>query len=234
MSLITSDEIGVARYPSEYINWFESYLEKTRTNKSFRKRIIKRNGIFKEVYEEVFPIYRLLQKFGLEWSDCRFRNVIGSQNYDVDITGEGDQPFDFIEVTVADATHKEQLRMDYFAEHGTVSFTGDVSWTGTRKTGHDIQISEDMSLHRDLNNKKLTGITDAIAKKSKKEYRDNTALLVYFDDYTAFSDEHDEEQFKTFFERLDDCWQSKFSELFIIGASGKNCWRKTGRTRLCI
>lgn len=224
--LITIDEIQTFRTPADFIRWFEAYLERTRVDRRYKSEILLRKGIAKEVYEEVYPLYRMLQFFGEEWKDCRFRNVLGDQSFDVEVTGDGKPPFQFIEITGADLNHEEHLRMQYLVEHGRVSAIGKVSCNGTEKTGQRISVSDDYCLREEVNQKKKLGIEEAITSKAKKDYPEATVLLVYFDDYVAFSDEDDQKEMEDFIESLGDHWESEFTELFIVGTSGRRGWRK--------
>jgi len=89
-SIISADEIQRDRTPATFVAWFDAFLEKTRVDRSNREQILLRQGIAKPVYEEVFPLYRLLQQKQAEWSDRKFRNVLGNQSYDVIVSGPSD------------------------------------------------------------------------------------------------------------------------------------------------
>jgi len=224
--LITLQEIELFRTPPEFITWFDEYLEKTRLDQRYKKEILLHEGIAKVVYEEVFPLYRFLQVFGGVWSDLRFRNVIGNQNYDVEIQGGAPLPFRFLEISVADMNHEENLRMQYFLEHGSVPAIGQVTFTGNKRKGMNIEVSNDARQHTEVNNEKKVGIRTSIEQKSSMNYPAETALLIYFDDYVAFSDDGDNQDTLEFIDDLEAEWESVFSKIYFVGASGRRGWTK--------
>jgi len=224
--LITAQEIEVYRNPSEFITWFETYLAKTKIDRRYREEILLKKGIFKVIYEEVFPLYRFLQIFGGEWHDLKFRNVIGDQNYDVEVIGSDERPFNFIEITVADMDRNENLRMKYFLENGSVSLIGEVTSTGTQRTGLNIEVDNGALCHDKINEAKKIAISNAICRKASKNYPDDTILLVYFDDYVACAHEGDRDDIIAFIESIEDTWTVEFSSLYLVGASGRRGWLK--------
>ena len=225
-SLITKQEIEKFRIPTDFIKWFEAYLEKTRLDKTFRRQILLRKGIAKEIYEEIFPLYRFLQFFGIHWSTTAFMNRLGSQNYDVEVHPKEFAPFEYIEITVADASHEEFLRNTVLVDKGHVSAIGKVSHSGTKQTGKSIHVCNDFRSHAELNNEKKIAIKSAIHRKLQNTYPPQTALLIYFTDYVAFADEDDQLDMKLFITELGTTWESTFCALYIIGASGRRGWMK--------
>ena len=225
-SLITIEEIQVFRTPPKFIIWFEAYLEKTRLERKYKRERLLHKGIAKVVYEEVFPLYRFLQVFGGAWPDLRIRNVIGNQNYDVEIQGEAPLPFEFLEVTVADINYDEILRRQCLLENRSVPAIGPVIYTGNKRTGWNIKVPYGFHLHADVNNEKKERILESIEKKSEKSYPPETALLIYFDDYVAFSGDGDNQDMLDFIDNLEGDWESVFSKLYIVGAAGCRGWTK--------
>lgn len=224
--LVTPDEIAQDRSPADFVVWFERFLEKTRGDEGCRREILLRQGLAKPVYEEVFPLYRLLDLKRTAWSERRFRNVLGNQPYDVSVTPAVPGSFAFIEITTADNDQAEALRMEVFVEKGAVSGIGPVTWSGTKRTRRSVEISEDMQLHSDLLKKKRNQIVAAIERKSQRDYPAGTALLVYFDDYVAFADPDDQPVMQEVLAATREVWRSRFCTLFIVGASGKRFWEE--------
>lgn len=224
--LITPEEIAQDRSPAEFVAWFERFLEKTRSDRSCRQEILLRQGLAKPVYEEAFPLYRLLAVKQAAWSGRRFRNVLGNQPYDVLVTPPIAGAFSFLEITTADNDQAEAVRMEVFVEKGTVSAISPVTWTGTKRTGRTVEISEDMQLHSDTVKRKRDQIVAAIERKSQRDYPAGTALLVYFDDYTAFADPDDHPVMAEVLSATREVWRRKFCSLYIIGASGRRLWEE--------
>jgi spore coat polysaccharide biosynthesis predicted glycosyltransferase SpsG len=104
--------------------------------------------------------------------------------------------------------------------------TGPVTHTGTKKTGLNVSVANEARKHTKLNQEKKDLIRIAITRKTSKAYPENTGLLVYFDDYVAFSRYKDEAVMEGFLEELDVSWTEKFSALYLVGASGNQIWER--------
>ena len=222
-ALITPDEIEQDRSPDDFVDWFERFLEATQGDRSLREQILLRRGIAKPVYEEVFPLYRLLSQKRPPWREKKFRNILGNQPFDVIVTPGGGL-FDLIEITVADIDRAEAMRMEVFVAQGRVPAAAPVTWSGTKRTGHHVEISEDMQLHSGLIEKKKSQIIAAVERKCRKTPKVSSALLVYFDDYVCFADEADMPVMREILETVRPVWQGRFRALYIVGASGKHIW----------
>lgn len=224
--MITPAEIEQDRSPDDFISWFEGFLESTRADRSNRNQILLRQGIAKPLYEEVFPLYRLLTHKRVEWRERLFRNVLGNQPYDAVMTVPRSCSSTHLEITVADVDQAEAVRMEAFVARGRVPAVAPVTWTGTKQTGRAIEISEDMVLHDDVVRKKRDQIISAVERKSRRASSGNTALLVYFDDYTAFADQGDLPAMREALSTVRPAWQSKFTGLYVVGASGERFWEE--------
>ena len=224
-SIISTEEIQRDRMPAAFVEWFDGFLEKTRVDRSNREQILLRQGIAKPVYEEVFPLYRLLNHKQAEWANRTFRNVLGNQSYDVVVTGPGDNRSSFMEITVADVDQAESVRMEEFARVGRVPALAPVEWSGTRRGGRQVHISEDMLLHDDVVAKKKAQLIAAVERKALHACQADTALLVYFDDYTAFADANDWPVMDEILRAVHEVWRTRFSALYIVGASGRGFWQ---------
>jgi hypothetical protein len=224
--LVTPGEIQQDRTPDEFIAWFEGFLERARVARDCRRQILLRQGIAKPVYEEVFPLYRLLEYKRTAWAGRRFRNVLGNQPFDVSATPAGPGVFSQLEITTAGNNQAEALRMEVFADRGSVSGIGPVMWSGTKRTGRTVEISEDMQLHSDLVDRKKRQLIEAIARKAQRDYQAGTALLVYFDDHVAFADPDDQPVMQEILAATREAWRRKFCSLYIVGASGKRLWEE--------
>jgi hypothetical protein len=67
----------------------------------------------------------------------------------------------------------------------------------------------------------------AINNKLKAMGRpDNTALLIFFDDYIAFSRDQDKKEINEFMDSVSSFIKNKYKALFVVGASGKNFWER--------
>jgi hypothetical protein len=103
---------------------------------------------------------------------------------------------------------------------------GPVTHTGTRKTGLNVSVANEAGDLTEMNQEKKDLIRNAIARKTSKAYPENTGLLVYFDDYVAFSMHKDKAVMDRFLDELDVDWTDKFSALYLVSASGNQIWER--------
>ena len=223
---ITLDDIQCFRSPTDFVSWFSQKLDEINSGVNVREQILLRRGIAKLVFEEVYPLYRLLQNRGSQCDKVNFRNVDGDQNFDVETTSELQVVPRFIEITVADNNYEEHLRMRYFVDHGRVSAVGKVSHQGTKKTGLNISVETEARLHAEINREKELLIREAVDRKCTRNYANDTGLLIYFDDYVGFNDPHDTQLMSCFILSLGDDWMDTFSHLFVVGATGSRVWSR--------
>jgi hypothetical protein len=224
--IITIEEICSPRTPAQFLEWFEDKLREMKETEGINDQVILREGIANFFYKEVFPLYRLLQNKKDAWRDLKFKNVYGDQPFDVEIFGskENELP-SFLEITIAEK-YEDHLRRRYFTEHGHVCMTGPVGYTGTKKTGLNISVANEVGDLVEMNQEKKDLIRNRIAQKTSKAYPKNTGLLVYFDDYVAFSRYKDKAIMEGFLDELDVDWTDKFSALYLVGASGNQMWER--------
>lgn len=225
--IVTIEEICSPRTPIQFLEWFEDKLREIKETEGINNQVILREGIGKFFYEEVFPLFRLLQNKKDAWRELKFKNVYGNQPFDVEIFGSRESEFpSFLEITMADQNYEDYLRMRYFAEHGDVCMTGLVTHTGTKKTGLNVSVTNETGDLTQMNQEKKYLIRNAITRKISKAYLENTGLLVYFDDYMTLSRYKDKAVMDRFLDELDVDWTDKFSALYMVGASGNRIWER--------
>lgn len=226
--IISIEEICSPRTPAQFLEWFEDTLREIKQTDGINDQVILRERIGKFFYEEVFPLFRLLQNKKDAWSNLKFKNVYGDQPFDVEIFGSKECEFlSFLEITMADQNYEDHLRMRYFTEHEDVCMTGPVTHTGTKKTGLNVSVANEAGDLTEMNQEKKDLIRNAIARKTLKAYPGNTVLLVYFDDYVAFSRYKDKAVMDRFLAELDVNWKDNFSALYLVGASGNQIWERS-------
>jgi hypothetical protein len=224
--IITIEEICSPRTPTQFLEWFEDKLQEIKETNGVNDQVILRKGIGKFFYEEVFPLFRLLQNKRDVWRELKFKNVRGDQSFDVEIIGSKESEIpSYLEITIAE-NYKDYLRMRYFTEHGDVCMTGPVTHTGTKKTGLNVSVANEARKHTEMNQEMKDRIRIAITRKTSKAYPANTGLLVYFDDYGAFSRYKDKTVMDGFLDELDVGWIDRFSALYLVGASGNQIWER--------
>ncbi len=230
---IKRDEISQPRTPNEYVDWFEGKLKITKERREdLKTQNILHEGIAKYFYEELFPLYRLLQNKSKTWEGSRFIPVIGNQNFDVKVDSDRKNVPQYIEIVVADRDEAENARMEYFLAHGSVNSIGDVLIERNKKLGKKITVDEEAYSSEEINRRTKNRISGLIVKKmAVKKRPNNTALLVFFDDYTAFRYDLDKSksEMDKFLNSINIQWQSQYLALYIVGASGKGFWEKNSR-----
>lgn len=217
-------EIERDRTPAEFVEWCGTFLDTHGRDRSFRRQILMREGIAKPLYEEVFPLFRLLAHKESEWAGHRFRNVLGNQPYDVTVTPPIDGAISHLEITVADKDRDEALRMEYFSSHSSVSALGPVRLSGGRRDGRRIEVENVAMMHSDVVAAKRAALSAAITRKAANDYGGGTGLLVYFDDAIAFADTEDARVMVDLLAAARSVWMPRFAALFVVGSSGKRFW----------
>lgn len=225
---LTESEIAQPRALEDFIKWFDQKLAITKEHREeLKKQNILHKGIAKKFYEELFPLYRLAQHKREEWGDVKVACVCGDQNFDVKLETSNKAIPKHIEITLVDRDEEEHLRMLYFLEQGSVSTTGKVSKMGTKKTGLQILVEDEVGEGKGSILKKIDLIQKAIDRKAKVVQRpDMTALLVYFDDYLKFPRGKGQEEIDAFLSK-NKSWKSRYMRLFVVSASGELFWEKS-------
>jgi len=204
---INVQEISQPRTPAEYILWFEEKLKINRELKEeLREQMLLRKGKMSEYfYNELFPLWRLLQNKREDWEQVKFVPIIGDQNFDVEVRTDRKDVPKYIEISNADMNTEEyainrQLFNHRYANIGSVS-------------------------RESIKNK----IKEAIDRKMHVAARpDNTALLVYFNDYTAFryDDNNAKYEMSIFLDSIDIVLQNRYIALYVVGASGQSFYER--------
>jgi len=196
-------EIELSRTAEEFIRWFEGKLAITKEKREeLREQNLLHVGIAKIFYEELFPLYRFLQNKREEWRVESFAPVLGNQNYDVAIQTSREDVPKYIEIIITDMDKDEYFRMKCLVKDRSVEM-------GNR----DVKAL----------------IVKSIDKKmSVVERPQNTALLIYFDDYVDFRFDDETAKFKmnSFIDSLRLPWKERYAALYVVGASGKSFYER--------
>ena len=212
--MISKTEIETFRTPSEYILWFDSYLETIICDRTHREAILLHKGIFKQFHEELFPLYSLLKHKQHEWNESRFRNVLGNQSYDVEIENH---KMAYLEIGTAEFDDVELFRMQEFLDKGDVSLIGKVA---KDNKGRPTCIQDEMRSHAEIVQETIESISMRIESKSAKGYPDNTGLIVYYDDYVIPYSQKDVNKLQSVVDELKTEWRSTFEVVYLVGPRG--------------
>jgi len=201
--------IEAFRTPGEYLSWFNELIA-PRIGED-KKRALLHVGLFKLIYEEIFPTASLLKHKRLAWKDSKFRNIVGSQPYDVEIENNA---LKYLEVTCTDFDDSERFRMQNLIERGHVNPSGVIL---RDRKGRPVDIDEDARRTDDVIEERIDLIVKAIKKKSEKEYSYRTGLIVYFDDFSIMLREPDLLRLRDALELTKPIWQPSFESVFLVG-----------------
>ncbi len=213
--MISNEEIETFRKPIEYLQWFESHLDTTGRDRRNMEDALLHKGIFKQLYEELFPLYSLLRHKCQEWKESRFRNVIGSQPYDVEIENNC---MAYLEIATTDFDDGEWLRMREFLANGHVSSTGKVARDDNNKP---ISIQDEARPHEEIVRETIESISKRIESKSEKVYPDNIGLIVYYNDFSIMYNREDVNKLRSAIDVLKPKWKGTFDSVFLVGPMGE-------------
>lgn len=226
---IDEEDISQKRTAEEFIFWFETKLAVTKQKRmELDEQNLLHQGIAKIFFEELFPLYRLLQSKVTDWRGEKFKPVIGNQNYDVEVQTDRKDVPRYIEITTTAINEDEHNRIESFLENGSVDMLGQVSIQ--RKPERKIHVENGFVCGDQVNQVQKDRITNAIERKLKVVDRNpHTALLVHFDDYTyfRFDEQRSKREMDNFLETLPMSWAGQYESLYIVGASGKSLWVRT-------
>ncbi len=222
---LSEDEASQARSPKEFIKWFEQKMDLTKNHgEALKEQNILHEGIAKKFYEELFPLYRLIQRKEDAWYDVMVEYAPGDQNFDVKLESNREFMPKYVEITQADRNEGEHLRVRYFLEHGSVCTSGNVIKEGTKKIGLKISVEDEAGDGDESILGKIEQIKIAIDNKIQVTRRpDRTALLVYFDDYLKFPRGRGQEEIGAFLSK-NEHWKKQYVRLFVVSASGELFW----------
>jgi hypothetical protein len=204
------EDAGVFRTPKEYLYWFECIIASRRLGEE-KKRALLHTGPYKLLYEEVFPTASLLKHKCKAWRFSRFRNVVGSQPYGVEVQ---DNQLKYLEITCTDFDDGERFRMLRLLECGHVDAAGVVQRDAK---GTPVAIDDDMRCADDVVAERADLIAKAILKKSKKAYHQQTGLIVYFDDFSIMLRDRDLGKLIDVVESTRAAWNPAFESVFLVG-----------------
>jgi len=213
--MISKEVIEIFRTPSEYIQWFTSLLEAIRSDRTQNEAALLHEGIYKQLYEELFPLYSLLKNKQQEWNESLFRNVLGNQSYDVEIKNNS---IAYLEIATTDYDDGELLRMHKFLANKYVSLSGKITRDDKNRP---ISIEDEMRSHEGIVRESRESISKRIESKSEKVYQDNTGLIVYFDDYVTQYDQDDYNMLRSAVDELKPKWNGTFEAVYLVGPKGE-------------
>ncbi|MBK8000993.1 MAG: hypothetical protein IPK15_20350 [Verrucomicrobia bacterium] len=181
--LVTRAEIETRRSPQDFVNWFEGLLSRIQSHQDelLKHQVLTHGGIAKQIYEEVFPLYRLLQEKGSQWASVRVRNVLGNQAGDVEVAEASPHIPSKLEITYVVNGKDHMLRMAHLAEHGWVSMSGRLESQKERGM-RTMRVEAEFREVGEVVNEVIERLRERIKDKLTKHYGLGTGLIVYVED----------------------------------------------------
>jgi hypothetical protein len=191
-AITTRSDIETPRRAIDFVTWYEALLDRIRIepDHELREQVLMRSGLAKVFYEELFPIYRLMQIKAADWTDVEVTPVLGNQNYDARIVCRGTRPTglpDWLEVTCVVDGRDDKFRMRHLVDHGITSMTGAVK-TPRERGRAKVEIDDDVQSCDDTVAGMLRLLEKRIVDKVAKIYPANTALILFVESHGTFRD----------------------------------------------
>jgi hypothetical protein len=217
---ITTEEIEIERTPSEVYEWVFSTFENFKTKEEVTSLRLLTYRAIKVFIEESYPLAYFCNHFFSEESSVKINQKVGDQPYDVIV--EGCDKFNYIEITNAINGYDERLRNEELDRTGSVPGAGEVIVTGTKASGKQTVIFENIAvLHDGIKEEQKELILEIVRKKSQKNYPVNTMLIVGFPDNPSFKTDEDISELESFMHDKLSPIVSNFAGLSLVGFSGK-------------
>jgi hypothetical protein len=230
--IITEEELTAERTPRELINWVEAKIENVALTANGEGVIRLREGLAKQLVEEVYPLAIFaLKKYG-EIDSVYIKPITGSQNYDAILTDYSCSPalVSYVEVTQAHEGEAEYLRALHLQRYGYVPGTGTIKKIGTKKTGLGVSAQLEAKSVIVAAEDEFRKILDAIKRKEGKDYQANTCLVVKFDDGHMFRRAINDVAIDKFMHDNVMGLDLRFNEVFLVGKF-KEVFRQYGLIR---
>lgn len=225
--LLTAEELTIPRTPTELARWVEDKCRLFADYPEAKEWVLLRQGLSKKFHEEVYPLRLFVTHFYTGRSDIQCIPNLDNKDFDARILDYSISPPSElkVEITAAVDGYDQHLRMKYLARHGHVSTWGTLSHSGTKKSGHEIHIKNEMIAHTDHLEHTFSLIQLAVKRKSMspnkpQKYGQGHVLIVAFDDWQWFKPEYIA-ALKDFVNKHVLTLPLDFAALYVLGLSGK-------------
>lgn len=223
MATVPSEEIRIEeltkkRTPSELLRWVECKADQIESTDEGERDLRLHEGLAKQLMEEVYPLAIFgSRKYG-NTDQIFLQPIIGNQSYDAIVTDLRDKPASqsYVEITQSHEGESDYLRRRVLQEKGFIFMPGDVTKTGTKKTG--LQVSMKLNVNSgDVWKDELNRIIDAAKRKAGKDYPINTSLIIVFHDDHFFKRHIDDSILDNFITEYILKLDLRFSTLYLVG-----------------
>ena len=214
---VTAEEICVKRRPAEFLAWVEAKFDEIARKPGGRDAIRFRKGLCKVLVEEVYAMSIWAGHLFSKHDPVLLEPVLGNQNYDALVADLSSSPAVIrrLEITQAHEGEAAYLRNLMLCRDGWAWGSAKLEKKGTKRTG--IQIV--LTAYDEHASKALRLIRNAIKKKSKRHYLDDTDLLVMFEDSVIVRDSPIIESLNALFDEEITQMKLPFSRIYFTGWS---------------
>jgi hypothetical protein len=217
-----------SRTPRELCDWVDAKAaELSRTTEG--KRYARSGALLpKKFWEEIRPLGLFaLRRYGDKGVRCTPN--LTNDNYDGKIEFPGSSaPSVYIEFTYAKDGYDERLRLTVLTDKGNVNALGKITVTGTKASGHAIEVENEAVDHLEVREAALGLVKERLAGKSNKQYGKNHILVVVVDDYLPFQADVDKEALVSYTHATLPGLNLNVGAVYLLGSSGNYCARVAG------
>jgi hypothetical protein len=211
--------MGLERTPSELQQWADAKLAELNNTPALKEDILLRKGLAKKFYEEICPLSYFANRQYANRPGIRCKPNLNNESYDALVIDYHQNPIQIhkIEFTQAIDGYDDNSRMISFLEHGHVPLVGKVTRIGTKQSGLQIIVEDEVGDCAEIVDKELKLIADAAKRKAKKPYGKDVTLVIVFNDFIAFRTEEEITTLETFVRREILPLELNFASLFLLG-----------------
>jgi hypothetical protein len=216
--ILVADDMRRARTASELASWILDRSVQFSRTIELRRYARLRKGLCRAFYQEIVPFSVLLHRLYGSRLDVFGLPSVSGQAYDARILDASTTPPTeiFVQITYATNGHDESIRMEALNSTGRVALGGPVIYSGTRRTGRNIEIPLDMLSPDTLASDAARLVVDAIQRKRSKSYPRGYILIVGLDDMLVSDPERVALLERDVRAALSD-FDSNFARMFVAG-----------------
>ena len=175
--VVAKEELETPRNAAEMLDWVNEALGRF-NSKELKAEAREGKNFAKELTDEALPIALFAKGYYEASADVTITHVIGSQQYDATVEDRRQKPsaVAFIEATVSDRNYTEALRMEILNRDRSVAAYGEVQAEGRKGRRTKLEAKSMAVKHDDIRAQHIEAVIDAVGKKAKIKYPNNTAL----------------------------------------------------------
>lgn len=190
--VLSQQELETPRSAADMLAWVDETHRRFNT-KELKAQAREGKHFADELIHEARPMALFAHRHYGASPQVMITHVIGSQNYDgiVDDKRASPEPIRYLEATTTLKTYEDSLRMELLSKQGHVAAYGLVTAEGPRHKRASITAEGMAREHQAIRADHLALVQEVVARKAKKQYEPNSALIVAVDDSVPFSQKED-------------------------------------------